>query len=519
MLAGAGANIQSQGKDGEWHFNANRRDQGVFKGYDYRELGPDGAVELGTCAANARALMRCARITGNQEAQAAGLKALRFMERYRVPRAAQVWEVPVHTPDILAAAHAVVGYLDAYRLTGDKRWFAEAQRWARAGLPFLYFWNDDKLDFMRYASIPVIGATWYRGNWMGRPVQWCGLDHAYALLRFSEFDPSFPWRKVGEGVTISAMYQQSTDEKDIGMWPDSMSAIDAKKSGWIFSPARVTQNIYWTLGQDIEPYTTLVRAEGGTVHVTSPTQVVVTAAPKAKVARFAPGREKSLEFTSDFSPPDPYYILIMPIAKPDQVTLDGKNLPIMPELEKAQHSGIRYTSASGMLVLKVMKPGRALISVDPVKRIDLPLWAKVKKAIDFQFNRDDDDEGWTATHDVEAIVVANGAASFKIIGSDPYLVRGNLDVDAEKAKTIVVRMKVTGGEGGQIYWSTKESSAIAEDKDVRFAVTADGQFHEYRVNMGAHPLWTGTVTSLRLDPVNGKGASGASAEIDFIKAE
>ena len=511
MQAHAVELIRSQGPEGEWRFNANRRDQGVFKGYDYRELGPDKAAELGTCAASAKYLMRCARITGNKEALDAGLKALRFMERFRVPRAAQVWEVPVHVPDILAASYAADGDMDAYRLTGDKHWLDEARRQARAGLPFLYFWNDDRFDFMRYASIPVFGATWFKGNWMGRPVQWCGLDHAYAMLCLSELDPGFPWRKVGEGVTISGMYQQSTDEKDIGMWPDSVSAIDAKKSGWIFSPNRITQNVYWTRGRDFEPYTTFVATEGGIVHVSSPARMTVTSEPK--------DADRTLELASEFAPPDPYYILIMPVARPERVALDGKDLPVAPELEKSGKSAMRYTPASGMLVVKVVKPGRVVVSVGPLRRIEAPLAARLAKEINFQFNQDGDDEGWTSAHDVEPITVAKGMASFKITGGDPYIVRANLDVDAAKAKTIVVRMRVTGGAAGQIYWSTKESPSIGEDKDVRFEVKADGQFHEYRVNMAAHPLWTGTVTSLRLDPVNGKEAIGADVEIDYMRAE
>jgi hypothetical protein len=517
LQARAMQTMQSQGPDGEWRFNANRRDQGIFKGRDYRELGPDGATELGTCAANARLLLRCARITGSEEALAAGLKALRFMERFRVPRAAQVWEVPVHTPDILAAAHAVVAYLDAYRLTGDKRWFGQARRWARAGLPFLYFWSDDKFSYMRYASIPVFGATWFKGNWMGRPVQWCGLDHAYALLYFSTFDDSLPWRKIAEGVTISGMYQQSTDEKDVGMWPDSIGAIDAKKSGWIFAPARITQNVYWELGHDPEPHTTLVGAPGGTVHITSPSRIEVTGDPK---------QGGTLNFTNDFAPPDPYYVLITPVVKPQQVLLDGKEIAFDAQLEKASESAARYVSSTGMLVIKVMKPGLSSISVSPVKRVETTLAARPVREIAFQFDQGDD-EGWFASHDVELVGVANGLAAFKITGSDPYLVRSNLDVDAAKAKTLVIRMKASGGSGGQarlpsvgqVYWSTKESPAVAEDKDVRFDVKADGQFHEYRVNMAAHPLWTGTVTSLRLDPANGKEAAGGAVEIDYIKAE
>jgi hypothetical protein len=268
------------------------------------------------------------------------------------------------------------------------------------------------------------------------------------------------------------------------------------------------QNVYWELGHDPEPRTTLVGAPGGTVHITSPSRVEVTGDPK---------QGGTLEFTNDFAPPDPYYVLIMPIGRPEQVLLDGKEIAFNAQLEKASESAARYTPSTGMLVIKVMKPGLTSLSVAPVKRVEATLSARPVKEIAFQF--DQDDEGWFPSHDAELIGVANGVATFKITGGDPYLVRGSLDVEAAKVKGLVIRMKVSGGSTGQVYWSTKESPAIAEDKDVRFDVKADGQFHEYRVNMAAHPLWTDTVTSLRLDPTNGKEAAGTTVEIDYIKAE
>jgi len=46
-------------------------------------------------------------MTGERKALEAGLKALKAMKKFNVPRAAQVWEIPVHTPDILAASDAI----------------------------------------------------------------------------------------------------------------------------------------------------------------------------------------------------------------------------------------------------------------------------------------------------------------------------------------------------------------------------------------------------------------------------
>ena len=78
-------------------------------------MGPDDALELGTCARKAYEVLRYARIAGDQEAYEQMQDTLALMERFQVPRAAQVWEIPVHTPDVLAAADAVDAFVEAYR--------------------------------------------------------------------------------------------------------------------------------------------------------------------------------------------------------------------------------------------------------------------------------------------------------------------------------------------------------------------------------------------------------------------
>jgi len=129
---------QSQTKDGSWRFKSQISESGVFKGMDYAEIGPDNASEVGTSALNAFYLLQFANITGDAMARNAGLRALDFIEQFEVPRAAQVWEVPVHTPDILASGDACEAYLEAYRLTGEQKYLDKAIYWAWTGMPFVY---------------------------------------------------------------------------------------------------------------------------------------------------------------------------------------------------------------------------------------------------------------------------------------------------------------------------------------------------------------------------------------------
>ena len=151
----------------------------------------------GVCARPAAMLLEYARLTGDQEALAAGLRTLEYMKRFRTPRGAQVWEVPLHTPDQLASAYLVWAYVRGYELTGKPEYLAEARRWALSGVPFVYLWS--RYPMMLYATPPVFGATnWRAPCWIGLPVQWVGRrlrlrpGDAGPLRRLARLGPSRP---------------------------------------------------------------------------------------------------------------------------------------------------------------------------------------------------------------------------------------------------------------------------------------------------------------------------------------
>lgn len=139
-----------------------------------------------------------------------------------VPRGAQTWEIPLHTPDIMASAHMVRCYVLGHLLTGDSDYLDQARYWAWTGVPFLYLPDPTSGPVGRYATIPVLGATQWVGSWFGRPVQWCGLVYASALHLLSEVDPESPWRQLAQGITASGLQQCWTteDTERQGLLPD-----------------------------------------------------------------------------------------------------------------------------------------------------------------------------------------------------------------------------------------------------------------------------------------------------------
>jgi len=125
-------------------------------------------------------------------------------------------------------------------------------------------------------------------------------------------------------------------------------------------------------------------------------------------------------------------------------------------------------------------------------------------------------EGWFPAHDVSGLSAKNGMLEGHVTGGDPYIIRSALRVPAGRCPVIRVRMRVTAGQGGEFYWTTSASPAFAEDKKASFPLVADGQFHEYRLEVGRHALWSGqTITAIRIDP--GNGASQADFAVDYVR--
>lgn len=220
------------------HLLSVQRPDGSFR-YDgkYAE-GHFEDTSSGQCAGPARQLLAYARATGDEASKDAGLKALEFMKRFRTPRGAQVWECPLHAPDVLASAYLVKAYTLGYELTGNGEWRDLAVRWALSGVPFVYQWSNQPI--MAYATTPTLCATnWTSPVWVGLPVQWCGLVYADALLDLALHDRTLDWRKLAQGILISGEQQMYPDGPSIGLLPDSFALADQQRRPANINPATI----------------------------------------------------------------------------------------------------------------------------------------------------------------------------------------------------------------------------------------------------------------------------------------
>ena len=287
--------IETQEEDGSWRFQPTTDRT--------KTLGNEGDAVLGTCAPTAQMLLKHARVTGDSESLAAGLKGLKFMENFKVPRGAQTWECPLYAPDLLAAAHAVSAYVEAYEITRETHHLEKAEQWAKSGLPFLYHWHLSDRPGMRFGSIPVFGTTFYTHPWFGVPVQWNGLVYAYALqhlARHTAEGQSQFWSKVAEGIIVSAMHQQWTDGELKGTYPDGLYGFCTEGRGPHINPEDIMVNLYTLRGFDPDICTQICRIEGNHIHVSA----------GAKVDGLGHDDSGRLKFTLRYVPNETSYCII-----------------------------------------------------------------------------------------------------------------------------------------------------------------------------------------------------------------
>jgi hypothetical protein len=169
-----------------------------------------------------------------------------------VPRGAQTWEVPLHTPDILASAHMVKAYTLGYIISGKEQYLRQARYWAWTGVPFVYLHRPTPEEVGPYATIAVLGATnWKAPVWLGQPVQWCGLVYGSALHMLSDHDPDGPWGKIAKGITAAGLQMSwpLTDEERQGLLPDYFNFVTQVGAGPAINPGTVQAHLPELLGR------------------------------------------------------------------------------------------------------------------------------------------------------------------------------------------------------------------------------------------------------------------------------
>ena len=256
-----------------------------------------------------------------------------------VPRGAQTWEVPLHTPDILASAHLVRAYTMGYQVTGDREFLEEAVYWAWTGLPFLYLINPVGTEDLPYGCVTVFGATaWKWPVWIGRPVQWCGLVYADALYRLMPYDASGPWKHIADGITATGIrYSWPAGDGDAerqGLLPDGWEVLGLHRVDPPINPGTVQANAVNLYGKGPLYECRVLHTDQDRIIVHAPGRIVPAASPSDR-----------LKLKVQAWPQEHYFVLMNGFSTAPEVRVNG-HLLILSEPHRFQHS-------TGRLILRL----------------------------------------------------------------------------------------------------------------------------------------------------------------------
>ena len=326
--------IETQEDDGRWRYDPTTESGNAH--------GGSGDTVLGICAHFAFILLKHARISGNENSLNAGLKALKGMDRFKIARGTHVSEYSLKTPTLLAAANAVGAYVEAYTITDDKRHIDRAEKWARAGLAFIYHWNLPDRPAMRFASVPAFGTTSDARAWFGVPSQWSGLVFAYRLQHLARYSQRCDWTKIAKGITHSGMCQQWTAGEFKGTYPDSLDEFCSVKREPHITPENIMANLYTLRGQDPDISTAIIRHENGRIHLSS----------GATIETRGGGSDGRLNFKLSYVDTETSHTIITGYDRiPSAVKANNQDLSCVEDLEAAE-SGWLYRQEKNIVFVK-----------------------------------------------------------------------------------------------------------------------------------------------------------------------
>ncbi len=140
-------------------------------------------------------------------------------------------------------------------------------------------------------------------------------------------------------------------------------------------------------------------------------------------------------------------------------------------------------------------------------------------------HRPDSRPNYLFAHDRQHFTEINASdAGFPIAGAlrlrvndDPQLIGPDLEWRASRVPRLYVRGAWhTQQSLAELYWGRPSLDYLfSEDRSRQFRVIPDGRFHTYRLDLGQNPSYTGTIDSLRLDPI-ANGEPGAWVDITCI---
>ncbi|MCL2159129.1 MAG: hypothetical protein FWH48_06965 [Oscillospiraceae bacterium] len=248
-----------------------------------RLMGASGASALGIVARKAQSVLSAVYLNRNEKMLETAEKMLLFMdENFVVPSGGETWEVPLAEPNLMAAGIAIDCYLMAYDITGKQQYLKSAVKWGYRSLPFIYLWHAEGKESMGYNCISVIGYSLFdtgsgepaRISWRANPVIWVGLEYAKYIDRLGEYDSSFDWKKIAEGLYYAGIQWQHMTEKAfpdfVGTYTDTINLTNDNIVAALINPVLIVQSISYLNGISTDIQFGSVTLKGAQI----PTQII-----------------------------------------------------------------------------------------------------------------------------------------------------------------------------------------------------------------------------------------------------
>ena len=116
---------------------------------------------------------------------------------------------------------------------------------------------------------------------------------------------------------------------------------------------------------------------------------------------------------------------------------------------------------------------------------------------------------WQSTNQTDDLRLENGLMKGTCMGFDPYI-EAQANLDAGTVKTLSIKMAITGGSDGQVYWSP-----ASEERSIKFTLIPDARMHTYIVPVATVATWRGRIGTLRFDPCSEPLAKFEIASIEI----
>lgn len=125
------------------------------------------------------------------------------------------------------------------------------------------------------------------------------------------------------------------------------------------------------------------------------------------------------------------------------------------------------------------------------------------------------DWGWQATNIAAPRFTGSWCFNPK---PDPIFMSPLMNVEATPFHTLEVTMRSTAaGQRGQLFYAGPDG-AMSDERSVRWTIEGDGATHTYRVPLAGSAGWQGTITRMRLDPIEaGDGTPASETCIESLR--